>query len=80
MKRIASKHRVEKAFWPGTKVKKLNSKARTPLGEKKSNVIYSTSCKCKNDIHIGEAYRMFETREKEEEAKICLTKKELKEG
>ena len=38
-KRITSKHGVRTAFRPGTKVKELKSKVRTPLGEKKANVI-----------------------------------------
>ena len=79
-KRIVSKHGVKTAFKPGTKIKELKSTARTPLGEKKANVIYSIPCKCENNIYIGETYRMFETRKKEHQAKVRLTKKDLEEG
>ena len=40
-KRIASKHGIKTAFRPGTKVKELKSTARTPLGDKKANVVYT---------------------------------------
>ena len=79
-KRITSKHGVKTAFRPGTKVKELKSTARTPLGEKKANVVYSIPCKCENNVYIGETYRMFETRKKEHQAKVRLTKKDLEEG
>ena len=79
-KRVASKHGVKTAFKPGTKVKDLKSTARTPLGSKKANVIYSILCKCANNVYIGETYRMFETRKKEHEARVRLTKKDLEEG
>lgn len=71
---------MKTAFRPGTKVKELKSTARTPLGEKKANVVYSIPCRCENNIYIGETYRMFETRKKEHEAKVRLTKKDLEEG
>ena len=79
-KRVASKHGVKTTFKPGTKIKDRKSTARTPLGPKKANVIYSIPCKCANNIYIGETYRMFETRKKEHEAKVRLTKKDLEEG
>ena len=79
-KRIVSKHGVKTAFRPGKKIKELKSTARTPLGEKKANVVYSIPCKCENNIYIGETSRMFETRKKEHEAKVRLTKKDFKEG
>ena len=79
-KKITSKHGVKTALRPGTKVKEIKSKARTPLGEKKANVVYSIPYKCKNDIYIEETYRIFETRKKEHEAKVRLPKKDLKEG
>ena len=44
------------------KVKELT--ASTPLGEKKSNVIYSIPCKCDKSIYMGETYTMFEARKK----------------
>ena len=40
-KRITLKHGVKTAFRPGTKVEELKSKARTLLGERKANVVYS---------------------------------------
>ena len=79
-KRIASKHGIKTAFRPGTKVKELKSTARTPLGEKKANVVYSIPCKCEKNIYVGETYRMFETRKKEHEAKVRLTKKDIEDG
>ena len=69
-KRIASKHGVKSAFRPGTKVKELKSKARTPLGEKKANFAYSIPFECKNNIYL----------EKELKAKVYLSKKDLQEG
>ena len=79
-KRIAFKHGIKIAFRPGTKVKELKSTARTPLGEKKANVVYSIPCKCEKNIYVVETYRMFETRKKEHEAKIRLTKKDIEDG
>ena len=79
-KRIVSKHGVKTAFRPGTKIKELKSTARTPLGEKKANVVYQIPCKCKDSVYIGETYRMFETRKKEHEAKVRLTKRDIEDG
>ena len=76
-KRIVSKHGMKTAFRPEKKITELKSTARTPLGEKKANVVYSIPCKCENNIYIGETYRMFETRKKEHEGKVRLTKKDL---
>ena len=62
------------------KIKELKSTARTPLGEKKANVVYQIPCKCKDSVYIGETYRMFETRKKEHEAKVRLTKRDIEDG
>ena len=79
-KRIVSKHGVKKAFRPGTKIKELTSTARTPLGEKKANIVYQSPCKSKDSVYVGETYRMFKTRKKEHEAKSRLTKRDIEDG
>ena len=77
LKRIASKHGIKTAFRPGTIVNEFKSTERTSLGEKKANFVYSIPCKCEKNIYGGETYQMFETRKKEHEAKVRLTKKDI---
>ena len=69
---------IKTTLRPGIKVKELKYKDRTPLGEKKANVVYSTPCKCKNNIYIGETYIMFETSKKNK--KLKSVKKDPEEG
>ena len=75
-----SKHGVKTAFRPGSKIKELKSTARTPLGEKKANVVCQIRCKCKDNEYIGETCRMFEIKKKEHEAKVRLTKRDIEVG
>ena len=35
---------------------------------------------CEKNVYVGETYRMFETRKKEHEAKVRLTKKDIEDG
>ena len=42
--------------------------------------MYQISCKCKDGVYIGETYRKFETRKKEHEAKVRLTKRDIGDG
>ena len=37
-------------------------------------------CKCKDSVYIGETYRMLETRKREYEAKVRLTKRDIEDG
>ena len=45
--RIARRHRFNVANKTENRVKDLVSKAKTPLGDKNSSVVYSIPCKCK---------------------------------
>ena len=40
------------------------------LKEYKANAVYSIPCKCENNVYMGKTYRMFETWNKEHEAKV----------
>ena len=46
----------------------------------RANVLYQIPCKCKDTVYVGETYRMFETRKKYHEAKVCLTKRNIEDG
>ena len=71
--RIAKRHRFNVANETENRVKDLVSKAKTPLGDKNSSVVYSIPCKCKKYGYVGETERKWETRKGEHEDKVCLT-------
>ena len=55
--RIARRHRFNVANKTENRVKDLVSKAKTPLGDKNSSVVYSIPCKCKKYGYVGETER-----------------------
>ncbi len=56
------------------------AKARVPLGEQNSCVVYNIPCGCGKFSYTGETDRKFKTRKGEHQDKIRLTNKDLEEG
>ena len=77
---IAKKHNFKTANKTENKVRDLVSKAKTPLGDKNSNVVYDIPCKCENHGYNGETFRMWRSRKKEHEDKVRLTKRDIDNG
>jgi len=78
--KIARKHGFKVANKTQNRVKDLISNAKTPLEGKNTDVIYRIPCKCKKYSYTGETYRKWETREKEHEDKVRLTKQDIETG
>ena len=73
---IARKHRFSMANKTTNKVSELSTNAKTPLGDKNSNVyVYSGEY-----TYTGETYRKWKTRRKEHENKVRLTHADLEAG
>ena len=78
--KIAREHGFKVANKSGRRVRDLTSKAKTPLGDKNSCVCYNIPCGCDKHAYNGETYRKWETRKKEHQDKVRLTKKDIAEG
>jgi hypothetical protein len=78
--KIAKKHRFRVANKADQKVRDLTTNAKTPLGNKNSNVTYNIPCKCRKYGYNGETDRMWKSREKEHQDKVRLTKRDLESG
>ena len=78
--KIARKHGFIVANKTGKRVKDLTSKAKTPLGDKNSHVIYNIPCGCNKFSYTGETSRKWESRRKEHHTKVRLTKEDLDAG
>jgi hypothetical protein len=77
---IAKKHNFKTANKTENKVRDLASKAKTPLGDKNSNVVYDIPCKCEDHGYNGETFRMWRSRKKEHEDKVRLTRRDIDNG
>ena len=71
--RIARRHKFKVANKTESRVKDLISNAKTPLGDKNSQITYVIPCKCEESGYNGETDRMWESRKKEHQDKIRLT-------
>ena len=78
--KIARKHGFRVANKTENRVKDLISKAKTPLGEKNTNVVYNIPCKCKKYTNTGETDRKWGTRKREHQDKVRLTKEDIDTG
>ena len=78
--KIAKKHGFRVANKTEHRVKDLTTNAKTPLGKKNTNVCYFIPCKCRKHAYNGETDRKMETREKEHQDKVRLTKQDLETG
>ena len=78
--RIARQHGFTVTNKTENRVKDLIANAKTPLGDKNTNVVYSIPCGCRKHGYTGETDRMWETRRKEHKDKVRLTKKDLEAG
>ena len=78
--KIAREHGFKVANKSGRRVRDLTSNAKTPLGDKNSNVTYNIPCGCEKYAYNGETYRKWKTRKKEQHDKVRLTKKDIAEG
>ena len=52
--KIAREHKFRVANKAESKVKDLISSAKTPLGDKNTNVMYNIPCKCEKHTYVGE--------------------------
>jgi len=77
---IARKHRFTVANKTTNKVRDLTSTAKTPLGDKNSNIVYNIPCKCGEYAYTGETRRKWKTRRKEHEDKVRLTREDMEAG
>ena len=55
--KIAREHGFKVANKSGTRIKDLITKAKTPLGDKNSNVIYNIPCGCGKYSYTGRSNR-----------------------
>ena len=77
---IARKHKFRIANKAENKVRDLVSSAKTPLGDKNTNVVYDIPCKCERYTYVGETDRKWATRKKEHKDKVRLTKDDIENG
>ena len=78
--KIARKHGFKVANKTSNRIKDLISNAKTPLGGKNTNVVYRIPCKCEEHAYTGETDRKWESREKEHQDKVRLTKEDIRRG
>ena len=75
--RVAKQHGFRVANNTDKKVRDLSTNAKTPLKEKNSCVVYNIPCKCGKYSYTGETDRKFETRKKEHQDKVRLTRGDM---
>ena len=78
--KIARKHGFRVANKTENRVRDLITNAKTPLGKKNTNVVYDIPCKCQKHGYTGETDRKWESREKEHQDKVKLTKRDIEAG
>ena len=78
--KIARKHGFRVVNKTGNRVRDLTSKAKTPLGDKSTEVVYHIPCKCRFYAYNGETHRKWCSRCKEHRDKVRLTKQDLEAG
>ena len=78
--KIARQHGFQVANKTECRVKDLVRKAKTPLGDKNSSVVYNIPCKCEKFGYVGETERKWGTRKGEHEDKVRLTKTDVELG
>jgi hypothetical protein len=78
--KIAKHHKFTVANKAESKVRDLTTSAKTPLGDKNTNVVYNIPCKCDKFAYIGETERKWATRKREHQDKVRLTQEDIKEG
>ena len=78
--KIAKHHKFTVANKAESKVRDLTTSAKTPLGDKNTNVVYNIPCKCDKFAYIGETERKWATRKREYQDKVRLTQEDIKEG
>ena len=78
--KIAREHGFRVANKTENRVRDLIANAKTPLGKKNTNVVYDIPCKCRKHGYTGETDRKWESREKEHQDKVRLTKQDIEEG
>ena len=78
--KIARQHGFRVANKTANWVKDLIGNAKTPLGGKRTNIVYRIPCKCRTYAYTGHTDRKWETREKEHQDKVRLTKEDIEKG
>ena len=78
--KIARKHGFRVANKTENRVRDLITSAKIPLGKKNTNVVYDIPCKCQKHGYTGHTDRKWESREKEHQDKVKLTKRDIEAG
>ena len=78
--KIARQHGFRVANKTANRVKDLIGNAKTPLGGKRTNVVYQIPCNCRTHAYTGHTDRKWETREKEHQGKVRLTIEDIEQG
>ena len=78
--KIARKHGFKMANKTERKVRDLSTKAKTPLGDKNSGIVYNIPCYCTKHAYTGETDRMWGTRQGEHRDKVRLTIQDIQQG
>ena len=78
--KIVRKYGFKAANKTTNRVKDLISNVKTPLGDKRTDVVYRIPCKCNKFSYTGETFRKWETRKKEHMDKERLTKEDIQSG
>ena len=50
------------------------------MGDKRKAIVYRIPCGCDGAVYVGETYRQFETRKREHERKVRLTRQDIEKG
>ena len=78
--KIARKHGFRVVNKTENRVRDLITSAKIPLGKKNTNVVYDIPCKCQEHGYTGHTDRKWESREKEHQDKVKLTKRDIEAG
>ena len=74
-RRTANRHSFRGALKPGRNIKEIKRTCQEPHGERQKYVVYKIPCACQNTVYVGETWRLFQTRKKENINKVRLTYK-----
>ena len=64
----------------GRKVKDLQCKVKTPLGNKKKGVVYRIECECESSVYIGETGQRFDERKSQHQGNVNITRRDIQCG
>ena len=74
------KHGFKVAFKSGQKVKEVNKKLKTPLGERRKELVYEIVCKCGKCVYVGQTEQTWGERRDQHMDNIRYGRSELEGG